>query len=101
MRERNEFLNFLFRHGNLQDKEDSDLQDAKATMIPEKNVLYVTFVKPLNSTDPDHVSIGTSDGLFYYSDGPSQLLQIKKHVWLNNGEPINFNALETMYVKFK
>ena len=70
-------------------------------MIPEKNILYVTFVKPLNSTDPDYVSIGTSDGLFYYSDGPSQLLQIKKHVWLNNGEPINFNALETMYVKFK
>ena len=77
-----------------EDLENSDIQDAKATMIPDKNMLYLTFVKPLKSKGENTISIGEEGGLHYFSDGPSHLKQTGSFVWLTKDEePMDFNKL--------
>ena len=67
-------------------------------MIPDKDVLYVTFVKPLNSPD-EYLNIGRPDGLFYYVDGPSHLNLLNSKMWLDLDGPLNFNDLKTTSTK--
>ena len=62
-------------------------------MVPDKNVLYLTFVKSLKSKGENAISIGEEGGLHYFSDGPSHLKHVS-HVWLTNDEePLDFNKL--------
>ena len=47
-----------FRNGEVQDIVENGISEANVTVLTDKNVLFVQFVKKLNSTKDEHVSIG-------------------------------------------
>ena len=51
-------ISISFRNGEVQDIVENGISEANVTVLTDKNVLFVQFVKKLNSTKDEHVSIG-------------------------------------------
>ena len=62
---RYEIILIIFRNGELQDIVENGISEANVTVLTDKNVLYVQFVKTLNSTKDEHVPIGKLNNEMY------------------------------------
>ena len=103
-----------FRNGEVQDIVENGISEANVTVLTDKNVLFVQFVKKLNSTKDEHVSIGkwnnkishhmyppisqlfqgAIEGVYYFVDGPSHDSEEKYH-WVEQKMDLSMIASES------